>query len=371
MVQTQAEQTELACPVPVPGKESRDELRTWKGDPNMGEMSGERPLISVIVPVYNAENYLRRCLDSIIGQTYANLEIILVDDGSTDRSGAICEEYRGNDSRICLIHQENKGLGEARNTGIDIATGSLLAFVDSDDWLEPKTYEIMADFMTQFQCDIVTCGRFDQTDTSVDYSYCQNDGVLIQSKDELIRRFLLSDGLDMAAWDKLYRAELFENIRYPKGHLMCEDFVPAYRILNKAESAYLCGLPLYHYYKHPNSITTSDISERLMGPAVYGPQVAQMVREEHPEMKNEADAFEIRTLMYGIQHINTSGGSKKAKKAIRAKLKQTDFKENPYFTKGYKTHICFTIYGLDIPYLALYRFLFKHSTGRKLLHLFR
>ena len=329
------------------------------------------PLISVIVPVFNAENYLRRCLDSILGQTYTNLEIILVDDGSTDQSGAICDEYYSRNSRIRLIHQENKGLGEARNAGIDIATGKLITFVDSDDWLELNAYELMTKCMEHYQCDIVTCGRFYQSDSSVRYDFCLEEGVLIRSREEFIKRFLLFDGLNMAAWDKLYKAELFENIRYPKGYLMCEDYVPAYQLLNKADSIYLCGQPLYHYYKHPGSITASGFNDRSMGPAIYGQQVSSLVRETHPGLKNEAVMFEVEALLYELEIIKNGRGSRKAKRAVRRQLKQIDFGENPYLSKGSKVFLRFIIYGLDVPYLKLYRFLSNHPAGKKLLKQFR
>ena len=109
-----------------------------------------QPLLSVIIPVYKVEKYLRRCLDSIVNQTYKNLEIILVDDGSPDNSGKICDEYAQNDKRIKVIHQKNKGQGAARNTGIIAANGELITFVDSDDWIENNTYEIMVSELLQY-----------------------------------------------------------------------------------------------------------------------------------------------------------------------------------------------------------------------------
>lgn len=109
----------------------------------------ESPLISVIVPVYKVEEYLARCVDSILGQTYRNLEILLVDDGSPDRCGEICEEYAARDTRIRVIHKENGGLSSARNAAIDVAQGEYLGFVDSDDWIEPETYEALLEMALQ------------------------------------------------------------------------------------------------------------------------------------------------------------------------------------------------------------------------------
>ena len=331
----------------------------------------QSPLISVIVPAYNAEPYLEKCLDSILRQTYERLEIIVVDDGSTDKTRDIADAAAQTDSRIRVIHQENKGLGEARNAGLDIATGELIAFVDSDDWLELNAYEVMTECMARYACDIVTCGRYLQTDTESVMAFCQDKGVLIRSREDVVRRYLLMDGLDMAAWDKLYKARLFNGIRYPAGHLMCEDYVPTYQLLNKARSVYLCGQPLYHYYKHPGAITTAAYSENSMGPSVYGPQVADMVREAYPALKKEADMFEVGSLMYVCQIINDTNGPQTAKKPIIGKLKRVDVSDNYYITKGYRAYIRSARLGIDKPYFKLHQALENSAVGRKILRVLR
>lgn len=124
----------------------------------------EQRVISVIVPIYKVEQYLRQCVDSILNQTHRALEVILVDDGSPDGSGKICDEYAARDSRVRVIHKENGGLSDARNAGIDIARGDYIAFVDSDDWLEPDTYESMLAAMEKYQAKLVCAGRFDNSD---------------------------------------------------------------------------------------------------------------------------------------------------------------------------------------------------------------
>ena len=124
----------------------------------------EQTVISVIVPIYKVEQYLRQCVDSILNQTHSALEVILVDDGSPDGSGKICDEYAARDSRVRVIHKKNGGLSDARNAGIDIARGDYIAFVDSDDWLEPDTYESMLAAMKKYQAKLVCAGRFDNSD---------------------------------------------------------------------------------------------------------------------------------------------------------------------------------------------------------------
>ena len=134
-------------------------------------MSRNDSLISIIVPVYNVEQYLSRCVDSLVNQTYHNIEIILVDDGSPDRSGEICDEYAKKDKRVKVIHQSNGGLSDARNTALDIAKGDYLMFVDSDDWIEPTMYEEMLSFMEKEQLDLVECG-INLVTNNISNKYC-------------------------------------------------------------------------------------------------------------------------------------------------------------------------------------------------------
>ena len=137
----------------------------------------KQPLISVIVPVYNVENYLPRCLDSIINQTYTNLEILLVDDGATDNSGKLCDEYAQKDNRIRVFHKENGGVSSARNMGLDNATGEYIAFVDSDDYIDKCMYEIMLNSSVQNNADIVVCGYLSQSIKTK--KAAQTDGFLV------------------------------------------------------------------------------------------------------------------------------------------------------------------------------------------------
>ena len=169
------------------------------------------PLLSVIVPVYRVETYLRKCLDSLVNQTYANLEIILVDDGSPDNCGAICDEYASRDSRITVIHQENRGLSGARNTGLDKATGEFVAFVDSDDYLELSMYEQLMDAAVENGADIVVGDFYTilESGTVRRYSPIQN-GMPLEKVQELI----LEDRLPSYVWNKIYRRKLFAGIRY-------------------------------------------------------------------------------------------------------------------------------------------------------------
>ena len=191
----------------------------------------EQTVISVIVPIYKVEQYLRQCVDSILNQTHSALEVILVDDGSPDGSGKICDEYAARDSRVRVIHKKNGGLSDARNAGIDIARGDYIAFVDSDDWLEPDTYESMLAAMKKYQAKLVCAGRFDNSDETgaCTVGLCPEKEELLPAV-PLVRKIFHWDHMDAAAWDKLYARELFREIRYPVGRVM-EDIPTTYRLV--------------------------------------------------------------------------------------------------------------------------------------------
>lgn len=216
------------------------------------------PLISVIVPIYHVEQYLRRCIDSIIGQTYKNLEIILVDDGSDDGCPAICDEYARKDNRIVVIHKDNGGLSDARNVGIDIAKGEYLAFVDSDDYIHRDMYRILMKELIKSDSDVsmstykyVYDGKPDEQDITYeeDYSIETMSGIQAQysyySDDKKLELTV--------AWNKLYKKELFSDLRYPKGKIFEDEFT-TYKALYRSKKVCYVNLPLYYYLQRNNSI---------------------------------------------------------------------------------------------------------------------
>lgn len=224
------------------------------------------PLISVIVPVYRVEKYLERCVKSILSQTYKNLEVILVDDGSPDQCPAICDACAEKDARVKVIHQENKGLSGARNAGIDAASGEYLAFVDSDDYVSPHFIEELYQLLQDTGCAIGQC-RF---------SYVKGDG-LVEEGDSafcIYRGESLMEQLYgpeekatcfVVAWNKLYRAELFKEtgIRYPEGRIH-EDEATTYRLFHEAKKLAFLDRALYGYYtENGGSITSVFSAKRL------------------------------------------------------------------------------------------------------------
>ena len=208
-------------------------------------------MISVIVPVYNVEKYLRQCLDSVINQTYSDLEILIVDDGSTDSSGAICDEYK--DERFQVYHTENRGLSAARNYAIDRAHGDYIAFLDSDDWLEDTALEQFITIAETTSADIVTC-RFFQEYVGKTVKPRGIDSEFIVEGSDILSTMIIDRKMTEDVWNKFYKASLFETIRYPEGRIF-EDKATTYKLLQKAEKLAYTPAPLIHYRNREGSLS--------------------------------------------------------------------------------------------------------------------
>lgn len=220
-------------------------------------------LISVIVPVYKAEPFLRRCVDSILKQSYTNLEIILVDDGSPDGCGGICDTYVAQDSRVRVIHQENRGVSAARNAGIDVARGQYFGFVDSDDWIEPTMYAELYQAIRDSNADLSVC----------DFGWISEDGEALEKqpnlrretvgREEVLRRYAGGDGRLVVPWNKLYKRSLFDEIRYPPGKLHEDEFV-THKLLDRCSLVSIIPGRLYNHIQTENSITRSPFSVKRL-----------------------------------------------------------------------------------------------------------
>lgn len=224
-------------------------------------------LISVIVPVYKVENYLNECVDSIINQTYKNLEIILVDDGSPDSCGHICDEYMKVDSRIKVIHKENGGLSDARNVGLDMATGEIISFVDSDDYLAPLFLEVMYKAMNEGNCDIVAINGgtdfWDGEELVRPLAKSVNEGGIeyLSAKQALEKMFYQQ--IATGAQFKIYKKYILNGVRFPKGYLY-EDVATTYKAFLNSERAAIVYSDLYAYRKRKDSIIRQKFSEKKL-----------------------------------------------------------------------------------------------------------
>ncbi|MBR2786956.1 MAG: glycosyltransferase [Clostridia bacterium] len=213
-------------------------------------------LISIVVPIYNVEEYLKRCVDTIINQTYKNLEIILVDDGAKDNSGKICDEYINKDNRIKVIHKENGGLSDARNVGLENANGEYIAFIDSDDYISKDFIEKLYNLCIEKNAEIAQCSYqrvYDNKNSEENNTEIKT--VTMDGNEAILKLFASKNSEYTVAWNKLYKTSLFDTgIRYPKG-MLHEDEATTYKLFYKAKNIVVTNEELYYYYIRKNSIT--------------------------------------------------------------------------------------------------------------------
>lgn len=223
-------------------------------------------LVSVIVPVYNVEKYMRKCIDSIINQTYTNLEIILVDDGALDRSGEICDEYAQIDPRIKVLHKKNGGLASARNAGIKIATGEYISYIDSDDWVETEFIEILLRGCQDNNAQMSVC-RYRECFDESELKSVEKINTLVWKGKEAVRHRIEDEsiyGISTSAWNKLYSTKLIEGMEFPEGKYY-EDIVYAIEAMLKSDKVAYTNATLYNYRcNRKGSIMNEGFNARIV-----------------------------------------------------------------------------------------------------------
>ena len=283
--------------------------------------------ISVIIPVYNIRDYLERCVSSVINQTYHNLEIILVDDGSTDGSNLICDRLAEQDERIVVIHKENGGLSDARNAGIDRASGEILSFIDGDDYIEPDMYKVMARAMKE-DVSLVICGMRvlnSEGECLINVLWNKNRNEVLTKK-ECLQGFFRSggrDGFGVSCCNKIYRRELFENIRFVKGKIS-EDIECLYRILDKVDKCVCVNESFYIYVKREGSISNSGFYEKQMDVLRTLQKITTDIEERYPDLKSAAYRFELQWLLSCwkvVQGADDKEVKKKWERRIRRRIR--------------------------------------------------
>lgn len=222
------------------------------------------PEISIIVPIYNVEQYLKRCVDSILAQTFKDFELILVDDGSPDSCPFICDEYARIDSRIKVIHKANGGLSDARNAGLEMATGNYIAFVDSDDWIASDTYEYLYELIKKNEADVVSGSYVLTKNDDVKFSNLKSE-IVIEGTSEILKFYFQQDKIhgknDFPVWIKLYRRDLFNDIHFPDDKLY-EDNITNFLIFSKCNKYVKSSKEIYAYFQRFQSITKTQLSAK-------------------------------------------------------------------------------------------------------------
>lgn len=299
----------------------------------------EKDLISIIVPVYNVETYLDRCMDSILKQTYKRLEIILVDDGSTDSSGKKCDDYAKLDSRIKVIHKQNGGLSDARNAGLALATGDYVGYVDSDDWIEPDMYQCLYDACVEHDAELAVCRYFREYQ---DRTEAGGTGKIVPlSRDELLKIYISGNDeyvIYNSVWSKLFKRELVADMIFPKGR-NSEDIMYTTRAFCRLDRAAYIDRCLYHYVlDREGSIMNVSRGERMFRDEIpFWREHIECIREcVSPQMADLARYyFQRRLLFYYIDARN----SKQTEVATRlvAEIKKDKAETDRVYASGIVT----------------------------------
>lgn len=253
-----------------------------------------KELISVVVPVYKVEKYLDECVSSILSQTYNNIEVILVDDGSPDNCPAMCDEWAKRDSRVRVIHKPNGGLSDARNAGIDASTGKYLMFIDSDDYIKPnmaeKLYEtIRAEDADICACNLIAC--YEDREEIVGAREYVSAG-----PEKILRMIYDQTAFPITAWNKLYKRECFDRVRFPKGKI-CEDAATTYLFVHNSKRVVKIPDALYCYRIRPESIMTSSFSKKRMDEEEAWRDNYLFMEEHYPNLKKEAFSFYLQKVV--------------------------------------------------------------------------
>lgn len=221
------------------------------------------PKISIIIPVYNVEPFLGKCLDHIVAQTFQDYEVLLVNDGSTDNSQLICREYAQKDRRFTVINKKNGGLSSARNAGLDAAKGEYIGFVDSDDYIASDMYELLYKNIIKYDADISICS-FYVVFADGHISHNKNSNICrYMNNEEAVKTLLTAEHFENFVWDKLYKRGLFDNIRFPENELF-EDIAVMYKLLDCSKTVIYESKPKYYYVQRPGSILNSGFSIKKM-----------------------------------------------------------------------------------------------------------
>lgn len=260
-----------------------------------------KSVISVIVPVYNVESYLNKCLASICNQTKKELEILLINDGSTDNSPFICEAFAERDSRIMVIHHQTcQGVSAARNTGVRNATGELIGFVDSDDWILPDMFENLENIMKENNSDISVCGYARQFGDAVTH-FRENNHILVLPKEEALRELFRGEIYRFSLWNKLYRRHCFEDIIFPEGRIH-EDLAVSYQLFLNADRIVNTPKTGYIYRKREHSILTTKFHKGRIDSYKAWDEIIITIDRDYPQLMDEVW---MRFIWWSLDNVQT------------------------------------------------------------------
>lgn len=294
-------------------------------------------MISIIVPVYKVEKYIKRCVNSILAQTYKDIEIILVDDGSPDNCPEICDEFVEKYNNIHVIHKQNGGLSSARNAGIDCASGEFITFVDSDDWIEADIYEYAIELQQKYNADIVEYGFryvYDEKEV-IEHDSTSSIDFVFEGKEMLSRMYQNNIGGSVLAWNKIYRKNLFEHVRFEIGKIY-EDSLIMPKLFFKAKRCVVSNRCGYFYYQgNTDSITHMDFSEKNLQSLFAHSHNREFYRKNNlVDAKLWCDTTYAFALVNMLRKIKYHWGKDKHYYDVKTEYKcnVSCFLNNPYFS---------------------------------------
>lgn len=312
-------------------------------------MNNRNEKISIIIPVYNVEQYIDRCLSSVISQTYRNIEIIVVIDGSKDGSEEICEKYAKNDKRIKIIKQENKGLSAARNNGLEHASGQYVMFVDSDDYVDENFC------LTPYQKLIETGSDIVMFDYMIYYRYKTRKRLISDTEFTVeapdILKLNLEKVIREAIWNKIYKIEMFDNVRFPEGEIY-EDYGTTYLILENCRKLTFIKQYLYHYLIRRQSLSHND---RLITGEAYFKQVSKKYRylmSKYPDLKEYCAKLYFSAVLQYCNRISTTFGNKE--KLVEFRQEAVDLNEKYKFYLDFDEKVNFFLFRTNIVVFSIF-----------------
>lgn len=320
--------------------------------------------VSIIVPIYKVEKYLKKCVDSLLNQTLKDIEIILVDDGSPDTCGKICDEYAKKDKRIKVIHKENEGLSMSRNIGIVHAESEYIGFIDSDDYVAEDMYELLYNNIIKYQADISICGLYDCYSKNKIPQYCNENECLVLNNKEALKIALEGIKFSVNATNKLYKKDLFSDIKFPKGKLS-EDAFTIPQILSISSKVVFDSSPKYYYIHRENSITTSQFKKNDFNVVEAYEKNLNLIEKSFPELKKQAQFRLLWSYTYVLDKMILSPNidDMESYKKVISKLKHETINIllNPFFSVKRKVVTVILLFSPKI-----YGFMLKYQKRKNM-----
>lgn len=263
-------------------------------------------VISIIIPVYNVEMFIHKCIDSVLQQTYKTLEIILVDDGSTDSCGMICDEYKAKDDRIKVIHKKNGGLSDARNVGLKNATGQYVCFIDSDDYVVSDYIEYLYKVLREHNADISCCNfeyTYENETTEQTKIVDEKEKTYKYDKIDAMKSLLYQKNIDNSMWGKLFKMELFKNIEFPYGKIY-EDFAVFYKLVLRSNTLVYSNLKKYLYLQREKSILGTPMGTKDLCMLEFADEMYKNVIKEYPSLENALNSRILNMDFYFLRRMD-------------------------------------------------------------------